>query len=86
MMTGFWKLTWVEIKVFLRELLGVIGTLGIPVFLFLFLSNTMSDRMAEGRTFDAAADAVPFNVVILAALFIALARRTVPRGDHHDLS
>ncbi len=68
MMIGFWKLTWVEIKVFLREPMGVIGTLGIPVILFLFLSNTMSDRMAEARTLDAAADIVPFNVVILASL------------------
>lgn len=73
MMTGLWKLTWVETKVFLREPMGVIGTLGIPVFLFLFLSNNMSDRLREGRTLDVGADAVPFNVAILAALFIAIA-------------
>ena len=31
MLRGLWKLTWLEIKIFMREPLGVIGTVGIPV-------------------------------------------------------
>ena len=31
MLHGFWKLTWVETKVFLREPMGVFATLGVPV-------------------------------------------------------
>ena len=33
MLKGFWKLTWVETKVFIREPMGLIGTLIIPVVL-----------------------------------------------------
>ena len=67
MLKGFWKLTWVETKVFAREPMGLIGTLIIPVVLYLVL----------GRTFGlgnpaAAAQLPPFNLAILAALFIAV--------------
>ena len=67
MLTGLWKLTWVEIKVFMREPMGVIGTLGLPVFVFLFLSRGLGDSQASN-----AAEALPFNVAILAALVIAV--------------
>ena len=30
MLRGLWKLTWIEIKVFLREPLGAFGTIGVP--------------------------------------------------------
>ncbi len=36
---GLWKLTWIEIKVFLREPLGAFGTVGIPVLLFIVLGR-----------------------------------------------
>ena len=67
MLTGLWKLTWVEIKVFMREPMGVIGTLGRPVFFFLFVSRGLGDSQASN-----AAEALPFNVAILAALVIAV--------------
>ena len=31
---GLWALTWLEIKIFLREPLGVFGSVFVPVFLF----------------------------------------------------
>lgn len=68
MLRGFWKLTWVEIKVFLREPMGVVGTLGIPILLFFVLGRTL-------RTVRPSPDAVsqaPFNIAILAALMIAV--------------
>lgn len=34
MLRGLWKLTWLEIKIFLREPLGAIGTIFIPVVVF----------------------------------------------------
>ncbi len=68
MLHGLWKLTWVEIKVFIREPMGVLGGLLIPVILFLALGTALADE-----TPDAAALAqTPFNVTILAALTIAV--------------
>lgn len=68
MLKGFWKLSWVEIKIFLREPMGVVGTLGLPVLLFVVLGRSL-------RTVRPGADTIaqaPFNVAILAALMIAV--------------
>ena len=66
MLKGFWKLTWVETKVFIREPMGLIGTLIIPVILYLVLGRSF------GLGTPAAGAAPPFNLAILAALFIAI--------------
>jgi ABC-2 type transport system permease protein len=39
MLRGLLKLTWLEIKIFLREPLGVIGTFAVPIGIFLFLAR-----------------------------------------------
>jgi len=39
MLRGLWKLTWIEIKIFLREPLGVVGTVGLPIVLFVVLGR-----------------------------------------------
>jgi ABC-2 type transport system permease protein len=44
MWRGLWKLTWLEIKIFLREPLGALGTILIPVAIFVGLG-----RLAGGR-------------------------------------
>jgi len=36
---GLWKLTWLEIKIFLREPLGAIGTIMLPVAIFVVLGR-----------------------------------------------
>jgi ABC-2 type transport system permease protein len=65
---GFWKLTWVEIKIFAREPMGFVGTLAMPVVLFILF----------GRLFGSASLAatpkggLPFNPTILAAVVIAI--------------
>ncbi len=66
MLKGFWKLTWLEAKIFVREPMGVIGTLFVPVILFLVLGRSF------GGVGAGAATRAPFNVAVLAALFIAL--------------
>jgi ABC-2 type transport system permease protein len=45
MLRGLWKLTWIEIKVFLREPLGAIGSIVFPVLLFLLLGRVANLRM-----------------------------------------
>jgi ABC-2 type transport system permease protein len=42
---GLWKLTWIEIKVFLREPLGAIGTIGVPVLLFVVLGRVTNLKL-----------------------------------------
>ena len=39
MWRGLWKLTWLEIKIFLREPLGALGTVLIPVVMFVGLGR-----------------------------------------------
>ena len=41
MLRGLWKLTWIEIKIFLREPMGAFGTIGIPVLLFVVLGRIL---------------------------------------------
>ena len=67
MLKGFWKLTWVETKVFVREPLGLIGSLLVPVIVFLIMGRAIGPAPSR-----AAVDDSPFNVTILAALFITI--------------
>jgi len=47
MLRGLWKLTWIEIKIFLREPLGAFGTIGFPVLFFLFVGRVANRRLAS---------------------------------------
>src|SRR5271170_4989277 len=47
MLRGLWKLTWIDIKVFLREPLGAIGTIVVPVLVFFGLGRVTSLRPAS---------------------------------------
>jgi ABC-2 type transport system permease protein len=49
MLRGLWKLTWIEIKIFMREPLGAIGTVAIPVVVFL-VAGRIFGRSMSGRT------------------------------------
>ncbi len=71
MLKGFWKLTWVETKVFVREPMGVIGSLLVPVILYVVLGRSLG-RGASGLRSTPGTPEMPFNVAILSALFIAL--------------
>lgn len=44
MLRGLWKLTWLEIKIFVREPLGLIGTVGAPVLIFVVLGRVLGPR------------------------------------------
>jgi ABC-2 type transport system permease protein len=68
MLKGFWKLTWVETKIFVREPMGLVGTLGLPVLLFVVLGR----MLGAGRAGAPPLDRAPFNVPIFSALLIAV--------------
>jgi ABC-2 type transport system permease protein len=48
MLRGLWRLTWLEIKIFVREPMGVIGTIGIPVLVFVVLARLLGPRVRTG--------------------------------------
>src|SRR6266404_844643 len=65
---GFWKLTWVETKIFAREPMGFVGTLIMPVVLFIVLGRAFG----LGKPVAAPEVDIPFNAAILAAVLIAI--------------
>ena len=65
---GFWKLTWLETKIFTREPMGFVGTLVMPVVLFIVLGRALG---ANKPVTTAQVD-LPFNAAILAAVLIAV--------------
>ncbi len=48
LLRGLGKLTWLEVKIFVREPMGVIGTVAIPVVVFLVLGRALGGRVAAG--------------------------------------
>jgi len=66
---GLWNLTWLEIKIFVREPLGFLGTVIAPVLLFVVLGRMLSGRVntnAGVREF--IGTDLPVFVVMLTAL------------------
>jgi ABC-2 type transport system permease protein len=70
MMRGLWKLTWIEIKVFMREPLGAIGTMVIPVLVFLVAGRVVGGKL-EPNTL-ATSSFVRVGLPVLASLLIAI--------------
>jgi ABC-2 type transport system permease protein len=70
MLRGLWKLSWLEIKIFMREPLGAFGTVGIPVLVFVLLGR------AFGRVGPAVASRVPAfvssDLPVFASIMIVL--------------
>jgi ABC-2 type transport system permease protein len=46
MLRGLWRLTWLEIKIFVREPMGLIGTVVIPVVVFVLLARLLGPRVS----------------------------------------
>ena len=45
MLRGLWRLTWLEIKIFVREPLGAIGTVAVPVGLYVLMGRVFGPRV-----------------------------------------
>jgi ABC-2 type transport system permease protein len=70
MLRGLWKLSWIEIKIFLREPLGAFGTIGFPVLLFLILGRVVGRGVAPSSM--AASGFIRVGLPVLASLLIAI--------------
>jgi ABC-2 type transport system permease protein len=70
MLRGLWKLTWIEIKIFLREPLGAIGTIVFPVLFFIIFGRVAGRRVAAPAL--AASGFMRVGLPVLASLLIAV--------------
>jgi ABC-2 type transport system permease protein len=70
MLVGLWKLTWIEIKIFLREPLGAIGTILVPVVVFLVLGRILGRGRAPAAP--SPNSFVNVGLPVLASLLIAV--------------
>jgi ABC-2 type transport system permease protein len=72
-MRGLWELTWLEMKIYLREPLGAIGSL-IPVIVFVVVGRLMpSDALAtKSSALPATGLLSPGTVPVLVSLLIAI--------------
>jgi ABC-2 type transport system permease protein len=70
MLKGLWSLTWLEIKIFAREPLGLVGTVAVPVAIVLFLGRVVPPATRMPMTPRGVAAAT--TVTVLVALLIAL--------------
>ena len=68
MLHGLFTLAWLETKIFVREPMGLVGTLAMPLVVFVVLGRALG----TGARGSVAAPQAPFNVAILAALLIAV--------------
>ena len=62
------RLAWLETKIFVREPMGLVGTVGVPVFIFVVLARMIAERRG-----DALGDVPPViagDLPILGAMFI----------------
>jgi ABC-2 type transport system permease protein len=70
MLRGLWKLTWIEIKIFLREPLGAFGTIGFPVLFFLLVGRAANRRLPSPTL--ASSNFIRVDLPVLASLLIAV--------------
>ena len=69
MLHGLLKLTWLETKIFVREPLGAIGTVGVPVLVFVVLGRIAGGPSARTSQ---AARVLRADLPVLAAMLMAL--------------
>ena len=79
MLRGLWKLTWIETKIFLREPLGAVGTIGIPVLVFLGGGRLLgrSDAPASPGTNSFMSVGLPVLASVLIAIGAVLSLVTI---------
>jgi ABC-2 type transport system permease protein len=70
MLRGLWKLTWIEIKIFLREPLGAIGSIVIPVVVFVVAGRMVGRRVPPAAL--AASSFVTVGLPVLTAVLILI--------------
>ena len=82
MLRGLWKLTWLEIKIFLREPLGAFGSILFPVLVFVVVGR-LGRPVTPGSL--SAAGFLRVGLPVFVSVLIAHQRGIVAGHDHLDL-
>jgi ABC-2 type transport system permease protein len=69
-MKGLWQLTWLEIKIFLREPLGAIGAVAAPVLVFVFIGRALGGRVPQAPA--GVPPLISTGIPVMASLLIGL--------------
>src|SRR5271170_1279003 len=70
MLRGLWKLTWIELKIFMREPLGAIGTILFPVLIFIVLGRIFGHGKAASSPDNS--QFIQSGLPVLASILIAI--------------
>jgi ABC-2 type transport system permease protein len=70
MLRGLGKLTWIELKIFLREPLGAFGTIVVPVLLFVIMGRVLGRGLAPSAL--AASSFISVGLPALASILISI--------------
>src|SRR5436309_9234823 len=70
MLRGLWKLSWLEIKIFMREPMGAFGAIVIPVLAFLVVGRIVGGRLDPPTL--AANSFIRVGLPVLASVLIAI--------------
>jgi ABC-2 type transport system permease protein len=70
MLRGLLRLTWIELKVFMREPLGAVGSILMPVLVFLLMGRLARNLIPSGNF--SASNFFRVNVPVFVAILIAL--------------
>jgi ABC-2 type transport system permease protein len=79
MLRGLWKLTWIEMKVFMREPLGALGTIGVPVLIFVVLGRfaNLRSRTPSPAVMGLSGAGLPVLVALLISVSAVLSLVTI---------
>ena len=70
MLRGLWQLTWLEVKIFVREPLGAVGGVFFPVLAYVALGRIIGRRVALPAS--EASELVRVSIPVFSAILIAL--------------
>jgi len=70
MFRGLWKLTWLEIKIFLREPMGAFGSILLPVLVFVVMGRVTGGRLPASSA--AATGFLRVGLPVFASVLIAI--------------
>lgn len=68
MLRGLWRLTWLELKIFLREPLGAFSAIGIPVLMFVLVGGILGGGNPSPEDLRFVRNGLPVLVALLIAL------------------